>query len=284
MTEPHTPLRIPDHMSRADIGAYMRELRLHYGLTEADVSERLHIRVRYVGAIESANFEAMPGRAYARGYLHTYAEFLGLDADQVVERCFGPELSREAQAHTVPDAGRRGSGRRWGALLVVVLLGGLGYLLFFSHPVDDGSVEVAVGSGVEAVPESMLAQTRTLVMPDAERYDCLGAQTHLGCYHAQHLTRAWLVKPAVADMAPAPGDARAVEPEPVQKAPEKPAEKKAEAPKAKTPAADTKATQPKPAAEAAKEDKKKEDAPKQEEPEAEESAQQKKADAGDEQE
>lgn len=200
----HTPLRIPDHLSRADIGAYMRDLRLHYSLTEQDVSERLHIRIKYVSAIERAEFDAMPGKAYARGYVHTYAEFLGLDAEQVVERCFGAELAREVQAHSLPQSSEWGSPTRkhWGiaAIVLFAIIGGF----FALHKKDDGVGDTAeVVTTVESVPEDYLAGLRTMLMPVADNVACLDHATPLGCYYAQQLTRLWVTrKPPEHEMLP----------------------------------------------------------------------------------
>jgi len=44
-----------------------------------------HIRSRYLKALEDERFDVLPGTAYVRGFLRTYAEYLGLDADPFVE-------------------------------------------------------------------------------------------------------------------------------------------------------------------------------------------------------
>lgn len=201
----HIPQKVPEHFSRVDIGAYMRELRLHYGLSEQDVSERLHIRIKYVTAIEAANFEAMPGKAYARGYVHTYAEFLGLDADQVVERCFGGEAAHEVQEHSIPDSSNwYKRNKRYGGVLAVLLL--LGGLFSIATQSDEGSDEVVADAteSIESVPEEYLAGMRTHLMPTAGNYDCLGREAVLGCFRSQRLTRLWTVPAPIPTMSPAP--------------------------------------------------------------------------------
>lgn len=204
----HVPQKVPEHFSRVDIGAYMRELRLHYALSEQDVSERLHIRVRYVTAIESANFDAMPGKAYARGYVHTYAEFLGLDADQIVERCFGGEMAREVQAHSIPDSSNwyKRNKAYGGVLAVLLLLAGLFYFATQSDGTGEGET-AQLTEGVESVPEEYLASMRTRLMPTAGNFDCLGHESILGCYFNQRLTQQWVRRAALPAMAPAPADA-----------------------------------------------------------------------------
>ncbi len=204
----HVPQKVPEHFSRVDIGAYMRELRLHYGLSEQDVSERLHIRMRYVTAIEAANFDAMPGKAYARGYVHTYAEFLGLDADQIVERCFGGEMAREVQAHSIPESSNwyKRNKAYGGVLAVLLLLAGLFYFATQSDGTTEGET-AQLSEGVESVPEEYLASMRTRLMPTATNFDCLGRDSLLGCYFNQRLTREWVKRAALPEMAPAPASA-----------------------------------------------------------------------------
>ena len=91
MENPPQFTRVPESMELADIGPYFRGLREHYKLSEQDVSARLHIRAKYIQAIETSDVSQLPGKVYARGYIATYAEFLGIYPDQAVERLLGTE-------------------------------------------------------------------------------------------------------------------------------------------------------------------------------------------------
>lgn len=62
-----------------EIGASLREARERRGLSPADVQTSLRIRERYLTALEQERWELLPGEAYAKGFLRTYAEFLGLN-------------------------------------------------------------------------------------------------------------------------------------------------------------------------------------------------------------
>lgn len=180
----HQPLRLPESMTRVDIGPYMRGLREHFGLSQQDVSERLHIRHRYINAIENGSFDQMPGRAYAKGYVHTYAEFLGLDAEQAVEICFGPEPVREQQKHFVPEPAKRAGGSlpgQWRTFAVAGVVVALAVLTIAQFTTGDDETETATTETVAEVPEDMLADMRRLLMPNAQNHDCLQAETPLGC-------------------------------------------------------------------------------------------------------
>jgi cytoskeleton protein RodZ len=67
------------------IGELLHHARTARGLTLTEVSEATKIRVRYLRALEDEDWDVMPASAYARGFLRTYASYLGLDADALVE-------------------------------------------------------------------------------------------------------------------------------------------------------------------------------------------------------
>jgi cytoskeletal protein RodZ len=67
-----------------DIGASLAAARETRGLSLADAERLTNIRAKHLAALEHGDFEALPGRAYARAFLRTYASALGLDADRFV--------------------------------------------------------------------------------------------------------------------------------------------------------------------------------------------------------
>ena len=184
---PHIPVKIPDTMSRNDVGPYLSGLRKHFGLSEQDVSDRLHIRVRYVRAIEIGDFAQLPTVVYARGYLHTYAEFLGLDADQVVERCFGEEVATSPLPILPQASSARGSihAAQWRGGAVMAIVAAIVILVaaqFYGHHRHDAPEPVA------AVPDEVLEVMRTMVMPTGPSRDCLNGDGWASCMLA---TRHW---------------------------------------------------------------------------------------------
>ena len=85
---------------RLALGPSLAAARLARGLELRDAEIDTRIRTRYLAALEEENFDALPGEAYAAGFLRTYADYLGLDADVYVE-----ELRRRRGA-PMPSAGR----------------------------------------------------------------------------------------------------------------------------------------------------------------------------------
>ena len=76
-----TSLQAPSTVAEA-----LRRTREEHGQDLGTVAEVLRIRHAYLEAIESGDFDRLPGTTYALGFLRTYAEFLGLDGDEIVER------------------------------------------------------------------------------------------------------------------------------------------------------------------------------------------------------
>ncbi len=69
----------------AEIGNSLREARIRKGLTIKDVEDATKIRAKYLEALEEDDFEVMPGPVFAKAFLRTYAAFLKLDADGILE-------------------------------------------------------------------------------------------------------------------------------------------------------------------------------------------------------
>jgi len=132
------------------LGEWLRQRReeLDISLEQAEADTR--IRLRYLEALESDEFDALPDPAVGRGFLRNYAAYLNLDpqeaTDRFSERVAPPEpesLSvdgptpfttgpfRPVNLHEMP--GRRS---RWGWLvvLVVILVAAIVALVWWGYP------------------------------------------------------------------------------------------------------------------------------------------------------
>lgn len=83
------------------VGQDLRAARLRRGDDLATVSRALKIRRDHLEALEEDRFEALPGRAYAVGFVRSYADYLGLDPLQCVERFKGEIAGRNEVQPTV---------------------------------------------------------------------------------------------------------------------------------------------------------------------------------------
>src|SRR2546428_2842441 len=68
-----------------EIGNALRSVRERRGLELREVERETRIRERYLAALEEERFERLPARAYAKGFLRVYADFLGLDGRLIVD-------------------------------------------------------------------------------------------------------------------------------------------------------------------------------------------------------
>jgi len=71
---------------RETVGQELCKERQRRGMELTDVWRILKIRFDYLVAIEEGRFHVLPGRLYAIGYVRSYAAYLGLDADALVDR------------------------------------------------------------------------------------------------------------------------------------------------------------------------------------------------------
>lgn len=129
-------------IDRAD---QLREAREAAGLTLHDVAQRLRLSPRHLQAIEAADWERLPGTAFSRAALRSYARLLSVEVDGLLAQlpsANSPDLLRPAPSleARLPRRGdglgfRSGSGsgmRRvfWGAAALLAVLAGSALLIW----------------------------------------------------------------------------------------------------------------------------------------------------------
>jgi transcriptional regulator with XRE-family HTH domain len=67
------------------VGARLREARTRRHLSLQQVEAVIKIRPRYLRAIETEDWDALPSETYARAFVRTYGNFLGLDGERLAE-------------------------------------------------------------------------------------------------------------------------------------------------------------------------------------------------------
>jgi cytoskeleton protein RodZ len=68
------------------IGDVLRAARREQGRTLADAAAETRVRETYLAALEEEDFSAMGGDVYVKGFLRSYARYLGVDPDPLLER------------------------------------------------------------------------------------------------------------------------------------------------------------------------------------------------------
>ena len=106
------------------VGQDLRAARLRRGDDLASVSRVLKIRKDHLEALEEDRLESLPGRTYAVGFVRSYADYLGLDPVQCVERFKGEIAGRQDSSQPIPIAPDSSESRLphgWVVIAVVVL-------------------------------------------------------------------------------------------------------------------------------------------------------------------
>lgn len=69
-----------------EIGPFLEKARERRGLSLKEAERSTRIRSRYLQSLEREEPGELPGRSYAQGFLSSYAEFLGLDVEELSRR------------------------------------------------------------------------------------------------------------------------------------------------------------------------------------------------------
>src|SRR5258706_5890864 len=91
-----------------EIGSSLREARLRQGLDFPAIEAGTKIRGKYLRALEDEQFAVLPAQTYVKGFLRTYAEYLGLDGQLYVDEFNSRFVSGEEYEPRV----RRSAARR----------------------------------------------------------------------------------------------------------------------------------------------------------------------------
>lgn len=89
------------------IGSLLRRAREEQRIDLVQAAQMLHIRPRYIEALESGRLSELPGLAYAKGYLQAYANLLGLDKGEVLRRFEEAGGLPDGRGFYIPDVLRK---------------------------------------------------------------------------------------------------------------------------------------------------------------------------------
>src|SRR6266513_4094266 len=68
-----------------EIGSSLREARLRQRIHFHELDQGTKIRGKYLRALEEEHFDVLPAQTYVKGFLRSYAEYLGLDGQLYVD-------------------------------------------------------------------------------------------------------------------------------------------------------------------------------------------------------
>jgi len=128
-------------------GPWLRRQREMREITLREISDASKISIRYLQALEDERFDLLPAMVFAKGFLRQYARYVGLDADEVVNRFLvalqGEEAGEEGEAEEEPPARFAAFEGTWKYVVLIVaatvLLLGLVFLIPYLFGRGDGA-------------------------------------------------------------------------------------------------------------------------------------------------
>ena len=126
--------KAPNPSNSGTVGEILENARLERGLTIDDIDHVTHISPEWLTVIEQGAWAKYPSMVYAKGHLKVYAEFLGMDSEELDKQFQNEWIAKvkpdpnEVAAlsnHPGMNLNQTGSGRNylvWGGVLIALSL------------------------------------------------------------------------------------------------------------------------------------------------------------------
>src|SRR3954466_14944885 len=95
------------------IGDTLREARMRQKIDITEIESKTKIRAKYLRAMENEEFDLLPGSTFAKSFLRTYADALGLDSHGLVEE-YRSQYEPRDDSDLPPLSSQPGGARRRG--------------------------------------------------------------------------------------------------------------------------------------------------------------------------
>jgi cytoskeleton protein RodZ len=156
------------------VGQDLRKAREKRGEELEHISRLLKIRKDFLQLLEEGSADALPGRAYAIGFVRSYANYLGLDGNECVERLKAEIAGRggereQPQASAAPPPERFWIQGQWvvaGLLAVALLYAGYYLIVSATRVTEQPVLPVPARLAAEAgLPPSASGSTPAAATP-----------------------------------------------------------------------------------------------------------------------
>jgi cytoskeleton protein RodZ len=77
------------------VGTRLRQARESRGYTVEQIARDTHIAKRFLEALETEDYDVIPGQPYLLGFLRTYSEYLGLEPEETVSLYHNMQLQEQ---------------------------------------------------------------------------------------------------------------------------------------------------------------------------------------------
>ncbi|HVU77407.1 MAG TPA: helix-turn-helix domain-containing protein [Gaiellaceae bacterium] len=166
-----------------EIGNSLREARVRRGVDFAQAEAATKIRGKYLRALEDEQFALLPAQTYVKGFLRTYAEYLGLDGQLYVDE-FNSRFVSGADEHeprTRRSAARpqQRRHRRLETNVVLVALAAIAVLTVIVISAWKASGGGKSPGKTGAVTTPVTTTTNARVVPPMLQVDAVRGSTHL---------------------------------------------------------------------------------------------------------
>jgi len=170
------------------LGETLQRARLARGVTLQEAERTTRISRRYLEALENENFGLLPAPVYARGFLRTYARYLGLEPGDLLplfpvgylDVPLLQPMPKVTTPRTWPGSGLLAAGVVAVLLLVVVGLYAIGGSEGSSQPLFGPGTQGPESSAAEETPTQAHAVAPITVEPAATATPALGGEAPPG--------------------------------------------------------------------------------------------------------
>jgi cytoskeletal protein RodZ len=172
----------------SELGQFLKKARIEKNMSIEKVQEITKIRNRYIEAIEKGDYNVLPGQFYARAFIKSYAEAIGINAEALLQQ-YENELPQVPKAPVEPTIQKRKRGiqptspkvGKWISRFVfysfLFVVGFIIYFAFVNYMEDRGEETLdpnlnpeVIGDGIEAdePPAEPEQEPQTTPAPEPE--------------------------------------------------------------------------------------------------------------------
>jgi cytoskeletal protein RodZ len=137
------------------LGQFLKEQRLKRTITLDEIARTTKIRKGLLEALEQDNYDLLPPRSYVRGMVKLYAQEVGIDINEVLEKFEKAPIEAGKLQSTVKIKHRMSSASPGTYLMLIII--GIGLLGYFMYARSDKQEITSVV--VSTPPESNLTPT-----------------------------------------------------------------------------------------------------------------------------
>jgi cytoskeletal protein RodZ len=161
-----------------EIGSSLREARERQGLAFPQIEAATKIRGKYLRALEDEQFEQLPAETYVKGFLRTYAEYLGLDGQLYVDEYNSRYVATEDElpVRTRHAPRTRRSRRIQSGVLVLTLVGIAVITALVIAAWKSGSPSKQNVVGLTPPPAKVTRRTATIVLKAVRKTSLLSVR------------------------------------------------------------------------------------------------------------